>query len=112
VQGGRAGRLSPSCTGALVACLHRRGGMREPILPPPLPLRVAVWAMLNVVWFRVVGALQRAGSALREEGLRSLAGRPTPEPARRALAPCLVTRGPGGGAGDERATVVEGQRAR
>jgi hypothetical protein len=37
---------------------------RAPILPPPPPLRIVVWAVLNAMWFRVagvvLGALHRA----------------------------------------------------
>jgi len=33
---------------------------RAPILPPPPPLRIAVWAVLNTMWFGVVGTVLRA----------------------------------------------------
>lgn len=40
--------------------------MREPILPPPPSTRIAAWALLNVLWFRVVSVLvRRAGAAVR-----------------------------------------------
>ena len=49
----------------------------QPILPPPLPLRVALWAMLNVLWFRLVRDVgrraQRAVLAARHRWL-GLAG--------------------------------------
>jgi hypothetical protein len=46
-----------------VARLHWRPRMDEhqPILPPPPPLRVALWALLNVLWFRLAYDLGRRG---------------------------------------------------
>lgn len=62
---------------ALVACLHRHRRMREAILPPPPSTRLAVWATLNVLWFRVVNSLvHRIGAAVRAARLP-----PPPRPA-------------------------------
>jgi hypothetical protein len=33
---------------------------RATILPPPPPLRIAVWAVVNVIWFRLAGVVLRA----------------------------------------------------
>jgi hypothetical protein len=53
---------------ALVACLHcpPRMNEREPILPPPPSTRLALWAVLNALWFRVVDTVvRRLGGAVR-----------------------------------------------
>jgi len=37
--------------------------MREPILPPPPPFRVAVWAALNALFYRAAAALRAHADA-------------------------------------------------
>ena len=112
---------------------------RLPILPPPPPARVALWALLNALWFRMVRGVGR-----RWRGTARIVQRtPPPASARRTFAwhgsvlPHLDRVGalaPEGrasarlgrrtvhglwsassrphGVNDERATMVEGRRLR
>jgi hypothetical protein len=84
--------------------------MREPILPPPPPLRVAVRAALHALWFRAAAALHaRVATAVRavRRPLARLASveRPCPLPRAGLEAPLALL------AREERATVVHGRRA-
>jgi hypothetical protein len=127
---------------ALVARAHRRGpgrplalrrGMDEhpPILPPPPSTRLALWASLNALWFRVVDVLarwsRRAVQVARHASVALGLAEPTPAgglPG--ASAPSMGTLARQGrfstlfgrlchahqppGPGDDRPTKVEGRR--
>ncbi len=47
--------------------------MREPILPPPPPFRVAVWAVLNALFYRVATALRAHADAAAHHAKAALA---------------------------------------
>jgi len=112
--------------------------MREVILPPPPPIRVAVWAVIYALYHRVLSALRAHGQAVAEHvgavaaGARariSAAVHAAPAPAHalsvfpagdgpRSTVPIRLGRGAWGGLRpregsprDDRATAVEVRRA-